>query len=89
MLYGNVLGMMLRNGETEDQARRLCDDLWRQFTRGERSSSEANAVIYPGSSTADEWNLTLTKRPAGYQEAFRAAGNHRQNQPPQALPPTS
>ncbi|MFE7223417.1 hypothetical protein ACFU7D_01410 [Nocardioides sp. NPDC057577] len=84
MLYGNVLGAMRRNGEAEDQARRLCDDLWRQFTRGERSSSEAKAVIYPGSNTADEWNLTLTSRPAGYQAAFRTAGDHRRKRPPQA-----
>lgn len=83
MLYGNVLGMMARSGLSEHDARRVCDDLWRHFTAGERASSEANAVIYPGSNTADEWILTLISRwPPPYETAFRAAGNQRRGSPP-------
>ena len=51
MLFGNLFG---RN----PGLKRLVGDLWRQFTKGQRASSEAKAVIKPGGANSS-WIFTL------------------------------
>ena len=59
MLYGNVLGALIRTGRmSRERAERACDDLWRQFTAGERSSSRIKAVV-KARGAREEWIWTL------------------------------
>ena len=66
MLLGNVMAAMqsdLRMAEAD--ARRITDDLWRQFTAAERESSRRRRVVRePGSSggATSGWLLTLHGR---------------------------
>ena len=59
---------------SESQARRLCDDLWRQLTAGERCSSALRRVVHPrareGAKTA--WLLTLAGSRSGDRPLDRA-----------------
>jgi hypothetical protein len=58
MLFGNLISILsTRMGVVK--ARRACSDLWRQFSRGQRSSSEAKAAIRQRSGAYKEWIFTL------------------------------
>jgi hypothetical protein len=57
MLYGNLFG---RN----PGLKRLVNDLWRQFTKGQRASSEAKAVIKAGGAHPS-WIFTLEGKGEG------------------------
>ena len=57
MLFGNLFG---RN----PGLKRLVNDLWRQFTKGQRASSEAKAVIKPGGANPS-WIFTLEGKGEG------------------------
>jgi hypothetical protein len=61
MLFGNVAGALvkLKFLDTSD-ALRVCTDLWRWLTTGERASSLAKRRVDPGKRSADGlWILTL------------------------------
>jgi hypothetical protein len=79
ILYGNVLGALQRlRLRSESQARRLCDDLWRHLTAGERSSSALRRVVKPGArdGARTAWLLTLAgsgKRDRPLDRAYKAA----------------
>ena len=61
MLYGNMPAALtdatgLKVGDVDD----LVEDLWRQFSRGQRASSRANRVVLGGRRGANpEWIFTL------------------------------
>lgn len=56
MLYGNVLGVLERlSGMPPGWARRLCKDLWRHLSRGERASSYYKRVVQEQSGPRNEW----------------------------------
>jgi hypothetical protein len=45
ILYGNVLRSLEHLGKSHDPAIKLCDDLWRFMTRGQRESSRRRARV--------------------------------------------
>ena len=76
MLYGNVMGVMARRGRFQRSTaaiRQLADDLWRQFTPGERRSSlEKRRVLASGPSVRWQWIFTLGGRRSGTTPTERA-----------------
>ena len=99
-LYGNTVGALSRRERiTEDAAKKICDDLWRFMTNGERESNLSGARVMSharcndkGSGSADEWTFTLTiqgkKKGATdlFSEAYRHASEWR-NHDVQVLDP--
>ncbi|AMB39661.1 MULTISPECIES: hypothetical protein [Paenarthrobacter] len=78
MLYGNVLGALMRgNGFTRERAEQVADDLWRHLTPGQRQSSLSKRRVKGGGLSADSvWTLTLTGSKAGagpHDRAYKAA----------------
>jgi hypothetical protein len=88
ILFGNLLGSLPAFGMVTARARRACTDLWRQFTGGQRSSSEQKSVAKPGGAHW-AWLFTLSGTRARQDPvagAYRAAigGQH---QPHEVLAP--
>ena len=84
ILYGNLLGSLPGFGMVATQARRACTDLWRQFTTGQRASSEEKSVAKPGGARR-AWLFTLSGTQARQDPiaaAYRAAiaGQHQSNE---------
>lgn len=84
MLFGNVMGALVKSRRaTGPAAERLCRDLWRQLTLGERQSSLFNRRVLPTGGAPEVWLLTLeghrTASPRGVNKAYVAA---RENKPP-------
>jgi len=62
MLFGNTIGSVSRRSRlSEEDATKICDDLWRFMTNGERASSRSKARVVATGPTADPevWPLTL------------------------------
>jgi hypothetical protein len=84
MLFGNVQGALEKNRRwavAPSAAIRLTKDLWRQFTRGERMSSQKKRVVNPSGGAPWEWIYTLGgqgKGTDGLSMAYQAArdGSH-------------
>ena len=84
ILYGNLLGSLPSFGMVATKARRACTDLWRQFTTGQRASSEEKSVAKPGGARR-AWLFTLSGTQARQDPiaaAYRAAiiGQHQSNE---------
>jgi len=85
MLYGNLINAIQRLRRRVDPARaqRICSDLWRHYTPGQRSSSEAKArVVSDRLSASMPWVFTLggaKTRNDSISESYKAAmGDERQ-----------
>jgi hypothetical protein len=75
MLFGNTIGSVSRRAHiAEEDATRICDDLWRFMTNGERASSRSKARVVANGPTADPeaWPLTLGGSRAGDDVISRA-----------------
>ena len=77
MLYGNLLGALDKTGVMpEEEAKRVCDELWQQFTPGQLRSSEEKGVVR--NQARAEWIYTLQGSRAGEDPgsiAYKAAIN--------------
>lgn len=82
ILYGNVINSLRHLGKDQTAAIRLCDDLWRFITRGQRESSRRRARVSGRNVTAwfasmgysqEAYGIAKGERPVPSLDALRAS----------------